>query len=231
MYYTAADGEYGGETGGADDPRYHNGGCGAPKSPSDLGGDMHIFQSPQLLMLTYMSSQPWMRKIWIGQEHPEDLTEYVSFWMGHSVGRWEGDTLVVDTAMIKEGTMLSVRSAIPQSGNLHMIERFSLDNDGNLHIEKTYDDPVTFTEPWSESRTVRKQMDWEGMQFNWEIEENHAVCEPTGGFWAEFDPWFDNFDSFAGDIIPDVAALDEGPPPLPEGPVPAHYLGAFGEPR
>ena len=51
MYYTAADGEYNGETGGPGDPRYHGGTCGGPKSPSDLGANMQIYQVPDVLVL------------------------------------------------------------------------------------------------------------------------------------------------------------------------------------
>jgi len=215
LYYTAADGEYGGETGGPGDPRYHGGTCGGPKSPSDLGGNMLIFQSPQLLTLTYVSSQPWVRKIWIGKEHPKDITDYVPFWMGHSVGKWEGDTLVVDTVRIKEGTLLETGRALPQSGNLRMIERFHVDNNGNLRNDRTFEDPVAFTKPWSDSRTLRRQTNWEEMYKDWEIEENHAVCE-GGNYWSEHDPWFANYDQIKTQILPDLERLKKGPPPVPE---------------
>ena len=231
FYYTSADGEYGGETGGVGDPRYHGGVCGGPKSPSDVGSTLQIFQSPQLLMVTYQSAQPWIRKFWIGAEHPEDIGEYVPFWMGHSVSRWEGNTLVVDTVKIKEGPQLNNSRAAPQSGNLHMIERFDLLDDQRLRIETTYDDPVAYTEPWSETITLSRLTDWEEMRFVWEIEESHAVCEAAGGYWAEHDPWFDNFDDIAEEILPDQETLAAGMPALPEGPAPEPYLGAFGQPR
>jgi len=215
MYYTSGDGEFSGETGGPGDPRYHGGTCGGPKSPADLAGDVQIFQSPQLLMLTYAGTQPWIRRIWIGKEHPADLTDLVPFWMGHSVGKWEGDTLVVDTVRIKEGTMLNTGRALPQSGNLRMTERIRFEN-GNMKIDRTYEDPVAYTKPWSESRTLRHQTNWDDMFLGSTLEESQDVCNANGGFWAENDPWFDNYDKIKEQIIPDLKKLNQGPPPVPE---------------
>jgi hypothetical protein len=215
LYYTAGDGEYGGETGGPGDPRYHGGQCGGPKSPSDLGTNLQVFQSPQLLMLSYASSQPWIRKIWIGKQHPKDITDYVPFWMGHSVGRWEADTLVVDTVRIKEGTLLSTGRALPQSGNLHMIERFHFDNNGNLRVDRTFEDPVAYLKPWTDSLNLRSATNLKDMYDGWEIEENHAVCQ-GGVFWAENDPWFENYDKIKNEILPHADELKKGPPPVPE---------------
>ena len=215
MYYTAADGEYNGETGGLGDPRYHGGTCGGPKSPSDLGANMQIYQVPDVLVLTYMTQQPWIRKVWIGREHPKDITDYVPFWMGHSVGKWEGDTLVVDTVRIKEGTLLETNRALPQSGNLHMIERFHFDANGNLKIDRTFEDVVAYSKPWSDSRTLRKETNAKQMYTDWDIEENHSVCE-GGRYWSENDPWFDNYDKIQSQITPDVERLKKGPPPVPE---------------
>jgi len=214
LYYTAADGAFGGETGGPGDARYHGGTCGGPKSPSDLGGTIQAYQTPQLLMLSYVSGQPWVRNIWIGKQHPADITDLVPFWMGHSVGKWEGDTLVVDTVRIKEGTMLDSGRALPQSGNLHMIERIHFEN-GNLKIDRTLTDPVAYTKPITDSRTYRMQTDMEDAFLDWEIEETHPVCEPKGGYWAENDPWFDNYDKIQSQILPDLEKLKQGPPPVP----------------
>ena len=167
-------------------------------------------------MLTAMTDEPWIRKIWIGKEHPKDLTDYVPFWMGHSVAKWEGDTLVVDTVRIKEGTPIDTMRAIPQSGNLHMIERLSFDKNGNLHIDRTFDDPVAFTKPWSDSRTLHRQTNWDEMREIWEIQESHAVCDPKGGYWSEDDPWLSNYEKQKEVLLPDQERLKKGLPPVPE---------------
>jgi hypothetical protein len=234
MYYTAGDGKYQGETGGVGDPRYHNGVCGGPRSPADLGNAMQIFQSPELLQITYETTQPWVRKIWIGREHPKDLGEYVPLWMGHSIARWEGDILVVDTVQIKtwEGSAISSARAIPHSNKLHMIERFQLTPDGKIRIDTTYDDPVTYTKPWSQTRMINRRTDYKEMAFSWELEEGHEACDPTGGFWKEDDPWFDKYDQVKGEVIADLDTLKKGLPKMPASAAQAQpFLGTFGQPK
>jgi hypothetical protein len=72
------------------------------------------------------------------------LPPEMTFWMGDSIGRWEGDTLVVDTTNFKH------RPALYGSDeNLHVVERFTLQADGNLRYEFTVDDPTAWTATWS----------------------------------------------------------------------------------
>ena len=82
-------------------------------------------------------------------------------WMGHSIGTWDGDTLVVDTvgtngrarAANGVGSNAQVSSTdedprMPLSEELHLVERFTLVADGELlEDEITIDDPKTYTEP------------------------------------------------------------------------------------
>lgn len=82
-----------------------------------------------------------------GTKHPEDIMEYPAF-MGHSVGRWEGDTLVVDTIGIKEGTWLD-SNGLEHSDKLHLTERFRKTGPDIINYSVTYDDPVFFTKPWT----------------------------------------------------------------------------------
>ena len=81
------------------------------------------------------------RIIPIGSQHNPDT---ILSWMGDSVGRWEGDTLVVETINFS-----------PQSGyrgaaeNLNLVERFTLVGPDTLHYEITVTDPTTWTRPWT----------------------------------------------------------------------------------
>jgi hypothetical protein len=68
--------------------------------------------------------------------------------MGHSVGRWEGDTLVVDTIGIKERTWLD-SNGLEHSDKLHLTERFRKTGPDIINYSVTYDDPVFFTKPWT----------------------------------------------------------------------------------
>ena len=72
--------------------------------------------------------------------------------MGHSIGHWDGDTLVVDTVgfngLGRIGTELGGLSQnAPQTENLHVMERFRRPDLGHLEVETTFDDPTTFKKP------------------------------------------------------------------------------------
>jgi hypothetical protein len=89
-----------------------------------------------------------------GRPHPPDIMEYPEF-MGHSIGHWEGDTLVIDTIGINERSWLDT-AGHEHSGKLHLIERLQTVDDTHLKYTVTYDDPVFFTEPWSLTRTFTR---------------------------------------------------------------------------
>jgi hypothetical protein len=65
-------------------------------------------------------------------------------WMGDSVGRWEGDTLVVDTTNFTDKVLY--RGA---AENLHLVERFTRVGPGEIDYRVTIDDPTTFSKPWT----------------------------------------------------------------------------------
>ena len=69
-------------------------------------------------------------------------------WMGYSLGRWEGDTLVVDVTSQMADTWFDA-SGNYHSGELHVEERYRLVSDNHLQYEATITDPVVFTEPWT----------------------------------------------------------------------------------
>ena len=81
------------------------------------------------------------RIIRLNAEHAPASERY---WMGDSVGRWDGETLVVDTTNFKDRPALSGASR-----DLHVVERFSKAKDGSLLYSFTVDDPTTWTSSWS----------------------------------------------------------------------------------
>ena len=83
--------------------------------------------------------------------------------MGDSTGHWEGDTLVVETVNFNDKTWVD-RQGIPHSEELRVLERIRLDDDGNLRIDITIEDPVAFTEPWTGERRYRP-VDWDIEEF------------------------------------------------------------------
>jgi len=76
-----------------------------------------------------------------GRKHPDEPDPT---WYGHSIGRWEGDTLVVDTINFKP--QVNFRGS---SENLHVIERFTRTDANTILYKFTIDDPTTWTKPWS----------------------------------------------------------------------------------
>ena len=188
--YTSTDGEWAGETGVFDDAGHHSVPCG-PESPGDLGAPIEMVQNPARLLMVYTGGDTkWIRQVWIGRQHPEDLTDYEPSWMGHSVGHWEGDTLVVDTVRMSTapGMMVDFDMAAPQGPDFHLMERLSLAPDGSMHIEKTLEDPEMYLRPWTKSDVLRKQTNWDDVAFAWEIEEQHLVCE-DGRYPSDNNPY------------------------------------------
>jgi hypothetical protein len=82
-----------------------------------------------------------VRIIRMGAEH---LAQTIRKWMGDSVGRWEGDTLVVDTTNFTDKTRFRGSTA-----DLHVIERFTRVDASTILYKFTIDDPKTFTKPWT----------------------------------------------------------------------------------
>ena len=76
-----------------------------------------------------------------GRRHPEDILDYPE-WMGHSIGRWEGDTLVVDTIGMREETWLDT-AGFEHSAMLHLTERFQKTGPDNFRINVTVEDPCS----------------------------------------------------------------------------------------
>ncbi len=84
-----------------------------------------------------------------GRGHPKDL---YPTWRGHSVGSWEGDTLVVDTVGFNDEGWLDATGR-PRSEKLRVIDRIRRVDFGHLEIETTIDDPETFVRMWTSRRT------------------------------------------------------------------------------
>ena len=89
-----------------------------------------------------------------GRDHPDDIMDYPE-WMGHSIGRWEDDTLVVDTTGIRPETWLD-RSGLQHSEQLHLIERFDKTGADTFTWTVTVEDPVFFTKPWTYQLEVER---------------------------------------------------------------------------
>ena len=126
-----------------------------------------LVQAPQEVLLLHEFNSEVRRIHLDGREHPNG---WPFGWMGHSVGHYEGDTLVVDTAGFNDTTWFD-RAGTPHSTELHVIERFRRPNRETLTVDFRFEDPQTFTRPWSATRTYPLRMDLEILE--------HVTCEET----------------------------------------------------
>jgi hypothetical protein len=106
-----------------------------------------IVQNPGLIAILYQgSTNSIYRTIFTdGRDLPKDPNPT---WLGYSVGHWEGDTLVVDTAGFNDKSWLDVEGH-PHTEDLHITERFRRRDFGHMDLDITIDDPKTFTRPFS----------------------------------------------------------------------------------
>jgi len=102
-----------------------------------------IIQTPKLILILYEENSVF-RQIFLDGRQPVKDAE--PRWMGYSSGKWEGDTLVVNTVGFNDQTWLDAMGH-PHTENLHLIERFRRRDAGHLEIEMTIDDPNAYTKP------------------------------------------------------------------------------------
>jgi hypothetical protein len=106
---------------------------------------LKVVQTPDLLVFLYESRTIYRQVFLDGRPLPP--ADVQPTWMGYSVGRWEGDTLVVETRGSNGQTWLDMRG-LPATDALHVIERYSRPTIGRTEIEVTIDDPKAYTRPW-----------------------------------------------------------------------------------
>jgi len=105
-----------------------------------------IVQAPGLMVVLHESPNSPHRTIFTdGRKLPIDPNPT---WLGYSVGHWDGDTMVVETAGFNDQGWLDV-GGHPQTESLKMIERFHRRDFGHMELEMTLDDPKTFKKPVS----------------------------------------------------------------------------------
>ena len=114
--------------------------------------------TPELTFFNYDIRE--FRHIWTdGRDHPKKVTASSS---GHSVGRWEGDTLVVDTVGVQAGLWITGQG-MTLSDQASFKERWRVADDGLLHAEVTITDPLSFTKPYVLSRSFKRVTDFNRM--------------------------------------------------------------------
>ena len=132
-------------------------------------------QTPGLLIALFEGASPGVRQIFLdGRPHPPNLQPT---WMGHSIGRWEKDTLVIDTIGFNDKVWLEGNR--PQTEQLHVTERYRRIDLGRMSVEITIDDPGAYTRPWKVRRLLQLAPDEEIQEYI--CNENHKTEHFVGG--------------------------------------------------
>ena len=156
------------------DPAYSCHPPGLPRIYTYGVAPMEIVQTPQRILIFYESAHMW-REIWMdGREMPKDSDP---LWMGYSIGHWDGDDLVIDTANFNDKTWIDGRGH-PHSDALKVTERFRRSDREHLQISVTIDDPKSYTATWTTQRDY-------SLKPNWEIGENFCIPEDEALWFKE----------------------------------------------
>ena len=122
-----------------------------------------IIQTPAEVVMIYEASGTTVREIFL-DGRPLPPADAQPWWNGYSIGRWEGDTLVVETAGFLDDGWLDVRgSPLTSAGKL--IERYRRPTYGSLEIEVTIDDPKAYTKPFTAKVNNRLLVDSQLIEF------------------------------------------------------------------
>jgi len=150
--------------------------CLPPGGPRQLATPFpaEILQLPQdkrIVMIFEGGAHVWREIYMDGRTHPPMDAIKGQTWLGHSIGHWEGDTLVIDTVGYNEGTWLDFWGH-PHTDLLHVIERITRPNKNTLHYEAMIDDRGAYTKPW----TVAWNIPWRaGLELQeYVCQENNA---------------------------------------------------------
>lgn len=121
-----------------------------------------IIQTPGLVLILYEANDGIRQIFTDGRPLPGNDPQ--PWWYGYSIGKWEGDALVVQTTGFRDIGWLD-EEGTPLTSSLRLTERFRRPTYGTLEIEITVDDPKTFTKPWTYQLNQRLMPDTELIEF------------------------------------------------------------------
>ncbi len=130
---------------GADFPSTHCLPLGIPLARL-LSEPVKIVQSPRLIAILYEADDKHRQIYTDGRTLPKEFDQPA--WLGYSVGHWERDTLIVETAGFNDKTWLDIMGH-PHSEALRVVERYHRRDFGHMDVEMTFDDPKMYTKPFT----------------------------------------------------------------------------------
>ena len=162
-----------------DDPL---GTCMPPGVPRiDSVDQFKIVQTPGLTVFLHEAQVGMMfRQIFTDGRPLPEVQEPT--WLGYSVGKWDGDTFVVDTIGLRDRGWLDTRKGRPHSDALHVTERFRRLDVGHLELAITIDDPKAYLKPWTAKRVLPLMADTELLELfcdNHQLTLEHRQVAPA----------------------------------------------------
>lgn len=131
----------------------------------DTRSPFKILQTPKLTVFLHETFVGMIfRQVFTDGRPLPKAGEVLPTWLGYSVGRWEGDTFVVESTGFHDRGWLSANMAYPNSDALHVIERFKRINVGQMDLIVTIDDPKAFVKPWTNTIPLKLIPDNELME-------------------------------------------------------------------
>jgi hypothetical protein len=126
------------------------------------GQPRKIVQTPSLIVIMFEPNYGLRQIFMDGRTLPGSDAQ--PWWYGYSIGKWEGDTLVVETTGLRDGGWLDIWGS-PFTDAAKVTERFRRVNFGSLEIDVTVDDPKAYTKPWTVRLNQRIVADGELIEF------------------------------------------------------------------
>ena len=120
-----------------------------------------IVQMQDQVVILHEAFNLWRQVFLDGREFADDLNPS---WLGFSIGKWDGDTLVVDSRGFNGKTWLD-QTGKPTTEALHVTERYRRKNFGTMEVQITIDDSKAYTKPWTVTEEFRLVMNTELMEF------------------------------------------------------------------
>jgi hypothetical protein len=124
---------------------------------TDVLSPFEILQTPRKVVVLYEHDNVIRQIFTDGREHPKPLE---ITWAGHSIGHWEGDTLVVDTVGMRDETWLDNDGHV-HSDQLRITERIHRVDHDTLQTDMTLEDPKALAKPWTQHIFHKLRPDWD----------------------------------------------------------------------
>jgi hypothetical protein len=150
---------------------------GVPRINTNGMFPFKIIQTPAVIVILYEQLNLFRQVFMDGRKLVNNPNPT---WLGYSTGKWDGDTLVVETSGFNDKTWLDTGKGHPATDALHVTERFRRPNFGTLEIQATIDDPKAYTKPWTTRvQKMNLQLDTDILEFVCNENEKDAAHMPA----------------------------------------------------